>query len=212
MIAQTLLKLHAVAVGHSHVVHVHTKHQAAYVLGIGNTGCHTGPNGNLLLSLFALPVTADHLAGHAHTGADVSELDVAVGTLVQVHEVHVHGVPGYLGVILCVEMEQWFLQCLQTLNPHLCGREGVHPGDDTDALLIVVGGLHHGFHFLAAVGSAFVNHFNGDVAALVESGHHILGVCVYLYHGVASIEQLCTSHPPNLEIVERFVHKLFVFV
>ena len=209
MVAQTLLKLHTVAVGHGHIVHVHTEHQAAHVLGIGHTGSHAGPNGYLLLGLLVLPVAAHHLAGHAHTGADVSELDVAVGTLVQVHEVHVHGFPGYLGVVLGVEVEQGLLQGLQTLDPHLGGREGVHPGDDAHALVVVVGGLHHGFHFLAAVGGAFVHHLDGDDAAVVQSVDHLFRMGVNGHHGVASVEELCACYPPNLVILKCFYHNRF---
>ena len=78
MVTQTLLELHAVAIGHCHVIHVHTEHQATHVVSISHTSSHTCPDGNLLLSLLILPVAADHLAGNAHTGADMSELDVAV--------------------------------------------------------------------------------------------------------------------------------------
>ena len=121
MIAQTLLELHTVAIGDGHIVHVHTEHQTAHVVGISHTGSHTCPDGNLLLGVLVLPVAADHLAGNAHTGADMSELDITVSTLVEVHEVHVHGLPGDLSVVLCVEVEEGLLQLLQTLDPHLGG-------------------------------------------------------------------------------------------
>ena len=119
MIAQTLLELNTVTIGNGNVVHVHTEHQAANVLGISYTSCYASPNGNLLLSLLVFPIAANHLTGDAHTGADVSELDIAVSTLVEVHEVHVDLAPGDLSVILSVEVEQRLLQLLQTLNPHL---------------------------------------------------------------------------------------------
>ena len=105
MIAQTLLELHTVAIGNGHIVHVHTEHQTADVMGIGNTGTNTSPDGYLTLSSLVLPVAANHLAGNAHAGADVSELNVTVSRLVQVHEVHIHRVPGNLGVVLGVEVE-----------------------------------------------------------------------------------------------------------
>ena len=187
MITQTLLELYAVAISHGHIVHVHTEHQTANVLGISHTGSHTSPNGNLLLSLFILPVAANHLTGNAHTGADMTELDVTVSTLVQVHEIHVDLIPGDLSVILCVEMEQRLLQCLQTLDPHLCGRESVHPSDDTHALRIVVGSLHHFLHFLGAVGCTFINNLDRDDATGVQAFHHLLGVTVNSNHCVTSI-------------------------
>ena len=121
MVAHALLKLYAVAIGNGYVVHVHTEHEAAYVLGISNTGCYACPYGNLLLCLLALPVAANHLAGYTHASADVAELDVAVSRLVEVHEVHVDGLPRNLGVVLCVEVEEGLLQGLQGLDPHLGG-------------------------------------------------------------------------------------------
>ena len=174
MIAQTLLELHAVAIGNGNVVHVHAEHQTAYVVSVGNTGCHTCPDGNLLLGSLRLPIAANHLAGYAHAGADVSELNVAMSRLVQVHEVHVHGIPGNLGIILGVEMEQGLLQGLQTLDPHLGRRECVHPGDDTDALSVVVGCLHNGLDLVGRVDGALVNNLDGDDARGIESINHFL--------------------------------------
>ena len=78
MVTHALLELYAVAICYGYVVHVHTEHQAAYVVSISNTGSYASPSCNLLLSLFALPVTYDNLSRDAHTGADVTELDVAV--------------------------------------------------------------------------------------------------------------------------------------
>ena len=71
-----------------------------------------------------------HLAAQTHAGADVSELAVAMCALVEVHEVHVDVVPWNLLVVLCVEVEKGLLEVLKTADPHLCGGEGVHPGDD----------------------------------------------------------------------------------
>ena len=146
MITKTLLKLNTVAIGNGYIVHVHTEHQTAYIVGIGYSCCNARPNGDALLSLGALPMTNNNLAGNTHAAADMTELDVAMSRLVEVHEVHVDGVPWQLCVILGVEVEKRLLECLQTLDPHLGGREGVHPCDDTNTLLVVVGSLHNGFY------------------------------------------------------------------
>ena len=211
MVAETLLELYAVTIGYGHVVHVHTKHQAAYVTSVGNTYCHASPNGNFLLSLFALPVAANHLAGNTHTGADMTELNITVSTLVQVHEVHIHRFPGDFSVKLSVEVEKRFLQSLQALNPHLGRRESVHPCDDTNALFLVVGSLHHVFHFLRTVGCTFIYYLYGNVSTIVQAIHHFLRVGVNLYNGVTSIKQLCTSHPPNLIVIKCF-HNCMSFI
>jgi len=157
---------------------------------------HTSPNGDLLLGLLALPVTYDYLARYTHTSADVTELDVAVCRLVEVHEVHVDAVPRQLGVILSVEVEERLLESLQALDPHLGWREGVHPSDDTHALLVVVGCLHHCLYLGRRVGCALIYHLDRDVAAIVQASYHLLGVIIYLYHCVASVKKLSTSYKP----------------
>ena len=48
----------------------------------------------------------DDLAGEAQAGGDEAELAVAMGRLVQVHEIHVDGGPGKLAVELGMEMEK----------------------------------------------------------------------------------------------------------
>ncbi len=50
-------------------------------------------------------VAGDRLAGDPETGLDVAELPVAVGGLVEVHEVHVDGRPGQLAVELGVQVQ-----------------------------------------------------------------------------------------------------------
>ena len=197
MIAQALLELDAVAVGHGDVVHVHAEHQAADLLRIGDAGGHAGPHGDLLLRGLVLPVADDDLAlGDAHPGADVAELDVAVGALVQVHEVHVDVAPRNLRVVLGVEVQEGLLQGLEALDPHLGGGEGVHPGDDADALLLVVRGLHHGLDLLAGVGGTLIDDLDGNVARRIQAFHHFLGMSVDGDHRISAVEELRTGHPP----------------
>ena len=119
MVAQSHLCLYLVAVGDSHIVHLVSETQDAHVVGVSPCCCHSCPYSNLLLRALVFPIAADDLARTAQTGTDMSELAVAVSTLVQVHEVHVHRVPRNLGIILGMEMQQRFLQLLQTVNPHL---------------------------------------------------------------------------------------------
>ena len=174
MVTQALLELYTVAICYGNVVHVHTEHQAAYVVSISNTCSYASPCSNLLLSLFALPVTYNYLSRDAHTGADVTELDVAVSRLVEVHEVHVDRIPREFCVILSVEVEERLLESLQALDPHLSWREGVHPCDDTYALLIVVGCLHDSLYFCRRVSCALVNYLDWDDATVVQTIYHVL--------------------------------------
>ena len=80
-----------------------------------------------------LPVADDGLAGDPQPGLDEPELAVAVGGLVQVHEVHVDLGPRQIAVELRVQVEQRLGQRLEAGDPHPGRRERVHPGDDADA-------------------------------------------------------------------------------
>jgi hypothetical protein len=77
-------------------------------------------------------VADDGLARDAETRLDVAELPVAVGGLVEVHEVEVDLGPGQLDVRLRVQVQQRLLQRVEARDPHLRGAERVHPRDDAD--------------------------------------------------------------------------------
>ena len=80
--------------------------------------------------LRVLPVAHDRRPGDAQPGEHVPELAVAVRRLVEVHEVHVDRRPREVAVRLGVEVDERLAQRAQPGDPHLGGREGVHPGDD----------------------------------------------------------------------------------
>ena len=121
MVAETDFSLNLVAVGHSHIVHLVAKTDDEHVLSVGPADADALPYGDALEGLGVLPVAGDNLAAHTHAGADVAELAVAVGALVEVHEVHVHGVPGDFGVVLGVEVEEGLGENLEAVDPHLGG-------------------------------------------------------------------------------------------
>ena len=68
----------------------------------------------------------------AEAGLDVAELAVAVGGLVEVHEVEVDVRPRQFHVGLGVQVQQGLPEQVQALDPHLGGRERVHPGGHAD--------------------------------------------------------------------------------
>ena len=63
-----------------------------------------------------------------------------------------------------MEVQHGLVKLLQAMNPHLGRREGVHPGDEAYALLIVVGSLHDGGYLLVGIGSAFIYNLDRDDA------------------------------------------------
>ena len=70
---------------------------------------------------------------------DKAVFAVAVGCLVEVHEIHVDLIIGKLLVCLGVEMKKGLSEFLKALDPHFGGREGVHPGDDAYAVVVAHG-------------------------------------------------------------------------
>ena len=88
----------------------------------------------------------------------------------------------------------------------------MHPGNDTYALLVVVGSQHYLLYFLRAVGCALIYNLYGDVATLVQTINHLLGVSINCNYCIASVQELCTSHPPNLIILKCFHCYCFVFL
>ena len=103
-----------------------------------------------------IPVAHDRLPASPEPRLDERELAVTVGRLVEVHEVHVDLRPRQIAVELRVQVDERLAQVRQPADPHLGGREGVHPGDDPDARVGRVGGRQH----------------PGD---LVRRRHHALG-------------------------------------
>ena len=211
MVAQHLFGGHLVAIGNGHIVHLVAEAENEAVLCVGPSGTHALPHGNVVLCLLVLPVAHHRLAGLAHTGEDVGILAVAMGTLVEVHEVHVDGVVGNLLVVLCVQMEQGLAQDLQAVNPHLGRGEGVHPGDDADTALVRIGCGHHLGHLMGVVGGALVDHLHGQPARLVEAFHHFLGMAVHLHYGITAIQELCARYKPHFELFKCFQHSFRVF-
>ena len=197
MIAKTLFELYTVAIGNGNIIHVHTKHQATYVVSICNSCSNTCPSSNLLLSSFALPVAYNNLARYTHTSTDMTKLNVAMCRLVEVHEVHVDVVPWNFSIVLCMEVEERLLKRLKTLNPHLCRRECVHPCDNTNTLLVVIRSLHDSLYFGRRICCAFINNLNRNDSTIVESIDHLFRVTINNFYCFASIKKLCACYEPN---------------
>ncbi len=157
MIAHTYLGLNLVTVSNSDIVHLIAESENEHVLGISPRCTHALPYGNAFLSVGILPITCDDFAAHTHTCTYMSELTVAVSTLIQIHEIHIHGIPWYLGIVLGMEMEQRLGKHLQTMNPHLGRRESVHPCDDTYTTRIVICSLHDVLYLTRRIGGALID-------------------------------------------------------
>ncbi len=104
--AEPALGLHLVALGDGDLAHVVAEagDPARLPVGLGARGARPRPD--LLLDGRVAPVADDHLALEAQAGGDEPELPVAVGGLVEVHEVHVDVGPRDLAVVLRVEVQE----------------------------------------------------------------------------------------------------------
>ena len=78
----------------------------------------------------------DHLAVETQPGVDKSRFAIAVRSLVQIHKVHVDLAPWQITVELRMQVQEGLVQRAQPANPHLGGREGVHPKNEPRAIRI----------------------------------------------------------------------------
>ena len=67
-----------------------------------------------------LVVTCNYLMRNVQTGYDESVLSVAMGSLVQVHEVHIDRIVRKLLISLGMKVKQRLAEDLKSLDPHLC--------------------------------------------------------------------------------------------
>jgi len=200
MVSQAHLGFHLVAIGYGHIVHVVAKAYNLHVPGILPGDCNPHPYGNPGVYILVFPMAYHYLAVLAHAGDDVSEFPVSMRALVEVHEVHVNGFPGNFFVKLSVQVQQGLLEILQPVNPHFGWREGMHPGDNTDALRICIGFAEGLGDFGRGVDCSLVHDFNRQVARFVEPFDHGVGMTVHGYHRIPSVQELRTGDKPNFEI------------
>ena len=202
VVTQALFGFHFIAVGYGYIVHLVAKAEDQHILRISPSGADTHPDSNLVQCILILPIAYNHFATDTHAGADMSELAVAVSRLVEVHEIHIHGIPRYFLVELGMQVKQGFLELLQAVNPHLCRRESMHPSDDTDTFVIIVGSLEYGLHFFRGVYCAFIYNFDRQFPGIVQACNHFIGMCINSNNSVTSIKELCSGDEPYFIIFE----------
>ena len=69
------------------------------------------PGADFVVHGFIIPKTDHDLRRSPHTSTEEPELSIAMGGLVQVHEIHVDGRPGEILVKLGVEVQKRFIEC-----------------------------------------------------------------------------------------------------
>jgi len=133
-VAEGELCLDLVSFRDGYLAHVVTEADEFGALPVVPAGCGAGPCVEGLEGVQVLPVPGDHSAVEAHAAHDEAELPVAMGALVKVHEVHIDVLPRDVAIELGVQVYQRLLQHFQTADPHFGRGEGVHPGDNANAV------------------------------------------------------------------------------
>ena len=200
--AQTDLCLDLVALGHSHITHriAETADLDAEAFIISNR--NVLPLRDLRLHLSIAPEAVDHLVMDAQAGVDVAVLAVTMRALVQVHIVKINGCIGYVVQILRREMQQRLLQQLRAANPVLGRRKGVHPGDHTRHLVVVVYILHELRNAICRRHDALADDLIRKPAAGIELCHHILSVPGNIPELFLTIQVLAASDKPEFIILD----------
>ena len=210
VVTQNLFSGYLVTISNSNVVHLVTETDNQHILCISPSSANTHPCCNLTLCFFILPVSYHYLTVFTHTGYNVAEFTVTMSRLVQVHKVHIHGIPRNFFVELSMEVQQRLLQFLQTVNPHLGRRESVHPGDNADTFLIIVSSFESFSYFFRRVYCPLINHLYRQFTAGVQSSYHFITVCVYCDNCVTSVQELCSGYEPYFILI-KCVHNVLIF-
>ena len=149
------------------------------------------------------PVSDDRLADESHPRLHERELAVAVRGLIEVHEVHVDLAPREVAVVLGVQVEEGPLQGPESRDPHLRGRERVHPCDHADAAGARAGLDDHGVDRLGRGRDGLSDDSHGNLDGLVESGGDLRRVRLDGAELLGAVHVLAAADEPGLEVSER---------
>ena len=177
--AELSLRFDFVAFGDGYLAHVVAKADKAQVLALIITDRAAHPRAELVEYRRILPVSRDDLARESHSRRDEAVLAVAVRCLIEVHEIHVDFLIRNLAVILRRKMAVRLLQQLQTVDPHLAGAEGVHPGHDATAGVAIVGFFDKLLDFVRGLHRSFIEKTAGNLLLRIDIRCHLLAALVY---------------------------------
>ena len=125
------------------------------------------------------------------------ELAVAMGGLVQVHEVHVDGGPRDLVVELRMQVEERLLEATQAGDPHLGRRERVHPGDEADARVARIRLLAQPPDLVGAGQDRLDDDLDRDPGRCVERSRDRRGVLGHGRERLRTVEVLRSGDEPD---------------
>ena len=150
-----------------------------------------------------LPVPGDGLPAPGHASLEESVLAVAVGRLVQIHEIHVDLRPRELAVELCVEVQERLLQGGEPGDPHPCRRERVHPDDEAGTRIRAVRLEAERADRLGGRHDRLVDDTNRHRRRGIERRRNLRRMHVDPGDRLLPVEVLAARDEPELEAVER---------
>ena len=148
----------------------------------------------------------DDLARNAEAGHHVAELTVAVGGLVEVHEVHVDGLPRNLLVVLGGQLQQRLGKHFEATDPHLGRGEGVAPSDHTDDVRVGGGFGHEGLDAVGRLQGGLEHDLGRDLAGVVQEVDYFAGLLSHLAQRFLAVQVLRTDAEPDFLTFERVFH------
>ena len=139
----------------------------------------------------------DHLSRFVQTRHNVAKFAVAVGALIEIHEIHVDLRPWNLRIKLRMKVENRLVQQFETANPHLRRRKRVHPKNDAHALFRLVRLAKLLRDFFGRLYRAAIDSFARDAPTRVKTIDDNLRMSVDLTERLVAIERLRAGKKPN---------------
>ena len=205
-VAELALRRDLVSLGDRDVAHVVAEAGELEPARLGPAAGRAHPGADPVVHFFVCEVAHDHLAALPQPRAGGPELAVAVGGLVQVHEVHVDRAPRQVAIALRVQVQVGLLQRREAGDPHLRGREGVHPEHEADASLRLVRLGHHARDLVGGLHDRLAHDAAGDPGRGVEGRRDALGVLGDLPQRLGAVQVLAAGHEPDLALFQAGDH------
>src|SRR5690554_2137355 len=111
-IPESDLCFYFVAFGDCYLPHVITEPAVTPSLPVAPRQRRAQPRFHACVNRGILPMTDNHFATKSHARHYETELAIAMGALVQVHKVHVDGLPWNFAIKLRVQMKEWLAEYL----------------------------------------------------------------------------------------------------
>ena len=198
------LGLGLVALGHRDVAHVVAEAGDAHVARRRPPCRGAAPVADPIEVTVGIGDMADDRGpGDPEPGLDVAELPVAVGGLVEVHEVEVDRAPRQLLVGLGVQVQHRLVERRQPGDPHLGRAERVHPGDDPDDVRLTRCASRMVWRIASRdVSTGFHTTRHGDVVGGVEHLDDLLRLGRDLGQDLVAVHRLAAGEEPDLLVGE----------